>query len=307
MNVIQEKIYRQLQKLIAFKQANEAKLAENALVLQMFTDMEGIYTAVTELLAQQDRTGKALTEKKTATIDALIDICVDCHDFLASYGNYKGFVVFSNIEGCKRTQLKRSRDEEVIVTARKLKAIMEEYPDETTESGVSAEKKTAFDNAIDAAQDVVEIPQEFRRSQHEVTLKIDAKLDDARRIYNDAMKDHMRTKYEDSDPDLYSAFVQAADVDAIAKRQRALQGTITKANGEPMRNVRVSVDGQKPVIKGGKKGGYFFQNLTPGQHELVFSRKAYQTVKHTIIIEPDHCLQLDVVMHLIEIEEAAEI
>jgi len=46
--------------------------------------------------------------------------------------------------------------------------------------------------------------------------------------------------------------------------------------GEPVRLVRISIDGQKPVVKGGDKGGYFIQNLPPGQHKLVFTRQAYQ-------------------------------
>lgn len=74
-----------------------------------------------------------------------------------------------------------------------------------------------------------------------------------------------------------------------------------------MKNVRISVDGAKPVIKCGTKGGYFFQNLTPGEHHLTFSRKSYESVTVNILIVPDQTATLNVVLKYIEIEEAVPV
>ena len=306
MNNHQIKTYRQLLNSLGFYKVHEAQLADNPLALQMFADLGPLNSEISELLAQQDRNGKALTEQKQVTVNTLIDMSVNCYDLLFSYGNYKDFAVFTNIKGCKKSDLKRSRDEDVIIHANKLKTIMEAYPNETLASGVTAEKQTALDTAITAAQDVIDIPQEFRKKQHEITLVLNEKLETFKKILNGSLKGNMSSFYAESNPQLHTAFVQAIDIDALPKQKRPLKGRITDENGQPVRRVRISVDGKKPLIKGGENGGYHFNSFPAGKHVLTFSRKSFKTVTKTILIVPDHSLQLDIVMPFVEIEESLE-
>jgi len=71
--------------------------------------------------------------------------------------------------------------------------------------------------------------------------------------------------------------------------------------------IRISVDGKKPLIKGGENGGYHYNSFPAGKHVLTFSRKSFKTVTKTILIVPDHSLQLDIVLPFVEIEEALEV
>ena len=125
---------------------------------------------------------------------------------------------------------------------------------------------------------------------------------------NDSLKVYMRTKYQKSTPELYIYFVNAIEIDAIARRKRAITGNFTNEAGESVRLVRVSIDGQKAMIKGGDKGGYFIQNLTPGQHDLVFSRQAYQVETRNVLIVPDETLILNIefILENIDAPELAE-
>jgi len=307
MNNKQAITYRQLLNGLGFFKEHETQLADNPLALQMFADLVPLNMEITESIAQQDRNGKALTQTKQVTINSLVDKSVNCYDLLYSYGNYKDFAVFTNIKGCKRYELEHARDEDVIIHASKLKAIMEAYPDETLASGVTAEKQTALDTAITAAQDVIDTPQEFRKKQHEITLVLNDRLETFKKILNGSLKGNMSSFYAESNPQLYTAFVQAIDVDALPKQKRPLKGRITDENGQPVRRVRVSVDGKKPLIKGGDNGGYHFNSFPAGKHILTFSRKSFKTVTKTILIVPDHSLQLDIVMPFVEIEEAIEV
>ena len=307
MNNIQQQLVRQMRSFLAFKKDHEKEIAENSLLVKMATDIENIEISISELLGQQDRNSKALTQEKSSKIDYLIGLLVKNCEVMSSYGNYVNFNVFTNIEGCSKTELSRCRDVEVLIRADKVVAIMDENPDQVTEATITAEDIAALKDAIVAAQAVIDIPQEFRKSQHKITLAIEEALDTYRQIMNDSLKDYMRSKYQESKPEFYDAFTTAVEMDAISQRKRALVGSIKDSNGKPMRNVRVSVDGAKPVIKGGKKGGYFFQNLTAGEHQLTFSRKSYQSVTVNILIVPDQTTTLDVVMNYIEVEEAAAI
>ena len=76
---------------------------------------------------------------------------------------------------------------------------------------------------------------------------------------------------------------------------------------QPVRRVRISVDGKKPLIKGGENGGYHYNSFPAGKHVLTFSRKSFKTVTKTILIVPDRSLELDIVMPFVEIEEALEV
>jgi len=304
MNYIQQQLVRQMKSFLAFKKEHETEIAENPLLVNMVTDIENIDIDVTALMAQQDRNSKALTHEKSSKSEVLVDKVVNTCDLLNSYGNYVNFAVFTNIEGCSRTELSRCRDEELLIRAGKVKDILSDNPTEASEATVTAEDITALETAIADVQAVIDIPQEFRRIQHEITLKLETDLNNYKGIMNNSLKDYMHSKYKVAKPEFYAAFALSVEIDALPQRKRALIGTITDDNGEPIRNVRVSVDGAKPIIKGGQKGGYFFQNLTAGQHQLTFSRKSYQSVTVNILIVPDHTATLDVVLKYIEVEEA---
>jgi len=307
MNNNQATSYRQLLNSLGFFKVHEAQLTDNPLALQMFADLGLLNTEITELLAQQDRNGKALTQTKQATITTLIDKSVNCYDLLYSYGNYKDFAVFTNIKGCRKSDLTHAREEDVVIRANKLMTIMEAYPTETLASGVTAEKQTDLAATITAAQDVIDTPQEFRKKQHEITLVLNEKLETFKKILNGSLKGNMSSFYAESNPQLYTAFVQAIDINAQPKQKRPLKGRITDEKGQPVRRVRISVDGKKPLIKGGENGGYYFNSLPAGKHVISFSRKSFKTVTKTILIVPDHSLQLDLVLPFVEIEEAIEV
>ena len=102
--------------------------------------------------------------------------------------------------------------------------------------------------------------------------------------------------------------MNAIELDAIPKRKRAITGHFTNEAGESVRLVRVSIDGQKPITKGGDKGGYFIQNLPPGQHNLVFTRQAYQVEARRVLIVPDETLILNIefILEIVEEPELTE-
>ena len=106
---------------------------------------------------------------------------------------------------------------------------------------------------------------------------------------------------------LVKPFVQAIDVDTLPSQRRPLQGHITDEKGQPVRpRANFSVDGKKSLIKGGENGGYYFNSFPAGKHVLTFSRKSFKMITKTILIVPDHSLQLDIVLQFIEIEDPIE-
>lgn len=294
MNVYQESIFGQARNAVLFSKAYSETLNLDVLAKPRFERIQQICTELTALSAKQDRSGKALTDQKNTAMDAVIDSCVDCADFMKSYGYFTKLSVFANIEGCNRKQLMRERGEEVLKHAHKLLDVMAEFPEQTTASGVSDELKQILTTVLGEATTAFAKPKAFRSDHRVITGLMDSLLSEYKDLVNNSLMSYMRSKYQKSMPDLYTAFLKSLEVDAIPKRQRALVGTFTSQAGEPVRLVRVSVDGKKAVTKGGIKGGYFIPNLTAGQHELIFSRKGYQVEKRTVLIIPGETLELNI-------------
>ncbi|RUT73035.1 carboxypeptidase-like regulatory domain-containing protein [Ancylomarina longa] len=116
----------------------------------------------------------------------------------------------------------------------------------------------------------------------------------------------MRSKYAESNAVLYQDFLSSIEIPGSMVRTRAIQDTFTDAvNGKPIRRVRVSSNGQNPQVKGGEKGGYFISSLSPGMHEIAFSRSAYITVVKKLVILPDQAIVLDIAFTPVQIEEAS--
>lgn len=302
MNANQERILRQAQNMLQFRQTYDESLKLDPLATQMFDRVQVIYDNVLALSAKQDRSGKALTDQKNKAMKILIEKAVDCAELMSSYGHFAHFEAFVEIENCKKTQLSHAREEEALTHIRKLIGVMDNNPEQTTAAGINEELKLALTTALDVASKSLDIPKDYRIIIREITAKIDGSFKEYKGILNDSLKGYMRTKYQKSNSELYISFVNAIEMDAIPQRKRAIVGTFTNEAGESMRLVRVSIDGQKAMIKGGDKGGYFIQNLAPGQHDLVFTRKAYQEEARRVLIVPDETLQLDIVFRLIEIE-----
>ncbi|WP_372644427.1 carboxypeptidase-like regulatory domain-containing protein [Ancylomarina sp.] len=302
MNVNQERILRQAQNMLQFKQTYKEILDLDPLATPMFDRVQVIYDNVLALSAKQDRSGKTLTDQKNKAMSTVIDTSVDCADFMSSYGYFQNFDPFVKIENCKKTQLTHAREEEALIHIRKLIDVMDDNPEQTTAAGVADELKQKLIAELDIASKLLDVPKEYRIIHREITAKIDSSLNEYKGILDDSLKGYMRSKYQKSNLELYISFVNAIELDAIPQRKRAITGHFTNEAGEPVRLVRVSIDGQKAISKGGDKGGYFIQNLPPGQHNLVFTRKAYQVEARRVLIVPDETLQLDIVFTLIEIE-----
>ncbi|WP_372645980.1 hypothetical protein, partial [Ancylomarina sp.] len=300
----QERCFRQSNSVLQFRQTYDESLKLDLLATPMFDRVQVINGNVSALSAKQDRSGKTLTDHKNKAMITVIDTAADCADFMGSYGHFHNFDPFVKIENCKKSQLIRAREEEALIHIRKLVGVMDENPVQTLAADVTDELEQKLIAELDAASKLLDVPKEYRIVHRDITAEIDSSLNEYKNLLNDSLKAYMRTKYQKSMPELYTAFVNAMEMDAIPKRKRAVVGTFTNVAGDPVRLVRVSIDGQKPFKKGGDKGSYFIQNLVAGKHVFTFTCKAYRDEVRTVLIVPDETLQLDIVFSLIEIEAA---
>jgi len=301
MNNVEKSIYEQLQKLIAFKNEHEEELKLVPLLWLMLEDALAYYTRLALLIQEEDKSSKVLTQEKEKTFEELIAEAANLEGMLTSYGNYKEFIPFKNIEDCKKSDLTRARDEEVITNVQGMLTVMKDSPIERAEAGISDERLAAFEAKITAASDILYAPGKFRLQQHDINVKIDEELDGFKTLLNDSLKPNVRSNYADSNPDLYKAFLNAIHTDALPTKTKVITGSFKNESGEPVSDVWVQLDEEKPVKKGGKKGQFYFYNVSAGQHSLLFTKESYKQEKRVFMLEADHTMNFDIIFILEEV------
>jgi len=301
MNNTEKSIYEQLQKLIAFKNEHEEELKLVPLLWLMLEDAVTYYTSLAVLILEEDRNSSVLTQKKEITFEDLINEAVTIEDMLTSYGNYKGFIPFINIKDCKKSVLNKARDEEVITNVQSMLSVMKDSPTERAEAGISDERLAAFEAKITAAADIMYGPEEFRLQQRDLNAKISNELNGFKALLNDSIKPNVRANFADSNPDLYHAFLNAIHTDALPTKTKVITGSFKNESGEPVSDVWVQLDEEKPVKKGGKKGQFYFYNVSAGQHSLLFTKESYKQEKRVFMLEADHTMNFDIIFVLEEV------
>ena len=306
MNKIQNAEYKEVQRVNDFGVANQEAIDANPLLKKMFGRSGEIGDELRLLKTKQMESGAEATEEKKEAIEHAIDLGLNNVEKMVAYGRFEKFGPFANLKFLSKRELLRGKDEDTLTYLRLIDTTMDMYPDETTAAEVTAEDKTAAKEAHTAATALVDAPDKFKEQRHQVSLKIDALCKEFRELRDGSMDLLVRSVFETANKKLYQDYMDTKQPVVYASRVRAVAGTLKDTEGKPVRLVRISIDGTKPKIAGGKKGNFFIQNLTPGVHTLTFSRKSYKSVTVDIIVHPDQTVKLDIVFESVEVEKKVD-
>jgi hypothetical protein len=300
-------IQNEIKNLLGFNEIHKDVLANDTTYTQSLSRVKEIDIKLDRLIPLQDITGKPFTEEKEGTKKKLIEECDVLNSILKGYGKINKFNVFREVRGCSAAQLSHCSEGELIQRSRKLLVLMAENTGEAEAAGISDEMKQSLDGLITTFGKQRQNPINFREKRSEITDQINGCLKEFSQIVNGGLKTYMRGRYSKTEPAMYALFLQAFQVYRKKGHSHALAGNFYNGEtGESLRRVKVTVDDDATLVKGGDKGGYFFHNLTPGIHELTFSRKGYETVTKTIRILPDQTLELDISLLPLPIEAPVE-
>ncbi|WP_282126270.1 carboxypeptidase-like regulatory domain-containing protein [Marinifilum flexuosum] len=303
MNNNEKVIFEQL---IAFKNENEEELKLVPLLWAMLEDAVAYHTDIALKVKEEEKTSKVLTQNKEDIFDDLILDTANVEGMLSSYGNYKKFVPFQKIEHCKKSELIRTKDEDILTNVDKMITVIKDAPAERAEAGITDERLAALEAKYAAALDILFGPVNFRLRQKDLNKEIETELKAFRRLLCDSIKPNMHSNFADANPDLYNAFRNAIHTDALPKKTKVITGSFKNEKGEPVSDVLIQLDEEKPVKKGGEKGQFYFYNVPAGQHSLVFTKESYKQEKRVFMIEADHCMHFDITFILEELHVESE-
>lgn len=294
----------QLHLLLEFWNIHKANMSEDKTAVDVFTKFEAFQTSLNDLEAKQKLQGKWITVDKQDQFDALIAITSKCNDLLIVYGNLNQFSDFSEITGANKNKLVNGSFSNVLTQARKILGIIQDNSEKATLAGITEDLKKELSDSIPECDQLIDKPRNFKKSKHTITQQISQIIVKFIDLQDNNLLRYMRAKYQDSNPELYTAYMEAAEIDHSARQKILLKGKFTDQKGLSIRKVKVIIDGKDVGLHGGTKGGYFFTKLPKGHHEIVFHKKGYLSQTRNVVILADRCVSLDVAFATVGKEEA---
>ena len=305
MKLLVKSIFNCLKRLMKFD-ADSPKLVDDLQYQGIMTVLKANYARLLTLIPLQEDRGKGLTLKKQQSRLNLFDVLIRIVDLLKSYGFVNKFDSFTGIKNCSSSQLRNCSAGDLIVRSRYLSNLITAHATESVDAGVTPELNLMLTDATSVFSDSLNMPKDFRIKHHDITMEIDRLVFDSQDLLKNGLLPYMRSTYQKSDPELYQAFVNSIEMDAIPTQQRALQGKMINAiSKEPLKNVKIFIDDNKPIVRGGEKGVFYIQNLLAGEHTVRFELKAFQTFENRILVLPGITYELNVELMPNEIEEPA--
>lgn len=305
MKLLVKRMFNCLKRLMKFD-ADSPKLVDDLQYQGIMTIIRANYARLLILIPLQEDRGKGETLKKQQLRRSLFDVLLSVVDLLKSYGFVNKFASFARIENCSASQLTKCSSGDLIIRSNYVYNLITDHAVQSAGAGVTPELNLKLTDAKTVFSDSLNIPKDFRIKHHEITMEIDHLVLGSYDLLRNGLLPYMRSTYLKSDPELYQAFVNSIEMDAIPSQQRALQGTmINGISKKPLKKVKIFIDDQKPIVRGGEKGIFYIQNLSAGEHLVRFELKAFQSFEKRILVLPGITYELNVELTPNEIEEPA--
>lgn len=245
---------------------------------------------------QSQKTSRYITLSKQEHRETLEVICFQISNLLNCQGFINDFVPFKELKGYGKNQLYKYSGLNLLNKSKYLLAFIEKYAKEVEDNELDTTLEKCLRDAISDFEKLLQKPQNHIESVKKATDTIRDELRAYNLLLNRVLKPYMYSKYEQSQPEIYSNFLQCLIKEKTPKRKRALLGRITDVDGNPLHRVHVSVDNKKNVVKRGTRGNYFFKNMPNGSHSIKFSCKGYKPILKEVMIMPSQTTMLNVMM-----------
>ena len=294
MDKQQCKTYDQATNLLKLEEAFD-DLKKDAFYQKVILKVSDHVTRIADFKENQ-QTSRYITLSKQEHRETLEMICFQIANRLKCHGFINDFVPFRDLKGYGKNQLYKYSGLNLRNKSKYLLAFIQKYGKEVEDIELDTALMKNLAIAISDFEIHLEKPQNHIESVKKATTTISDELRAYSLLLNRVIKPYMYSKYEQTQPEIYSRFLTSLKGNKIPKRKRALIGRITDSDGKPLHRVRVCVDNKKPVVKRGTKGNYFFKNMTNGSHKIKFSCEGYKPILKEVMIRPSRTTKLNVVM-----------
>lgn len=279
---------------------NDPKLSIDEKLQKICDKLAPLNSKYMQLLPEEERETKVATQKKKNARKEAVLITVATADLLTSHGHMENFIPFKLLEDFTYSYLMKCKAEEFTTKLTFLREQMADHDPQRISAGVTDEDLVEYDDAFNNFKEIESAPTQQRNTHKQVLEEMFDTTTDMKKILDKGIIPYVRGKYARKSPDTYNGLIAAITHSAAPVFHHSLMGTLReKETGLPLHDVIITVDKEEPVVRGGKKGNFYFNNLPGGLHKLKFELPGYLPVEQSVVIVAGRTIKIEVEMELI--------
>jgi carboxypeptidase family protein len=247
---------------------------------------------------QQELNRSGTTQAKNILKSSLIGLVLDVARKATAYAINEGDQVLLQEVRYPKSTLEKSADTILRDRAQVVHDRAKAHLTALKLYGIDADSLTVLQDAITAFQASIPKPRSG------VVTKKAATTDLVIRFKNmDALLERMDGLVEvvrDTETDFYGRYGSSRELTNMGSRVMSVRGIVTNAEGLPLANVTVSIDGQDMVLHTTDKGRFQLQSLAEGTYTFRFAKEGYVPAKELVPVTAGERREIGVVM--VEVE-----
>ncbi len=188
--------------------------------------------------------------------------------------------------------LSRMKDKDLLLKARNLIEASVPLANELIPFGISKEESNALYDAANLFDNLMPSPRKNQISKADATKALESGFAHAESElgHMDVLAELLHTR----EPAFYTDYQNRRTPIKPASRPLALFGSIRDDNGNPLKNVSITIDGLPDTAQSTARGNFRFPTLPDGVHNLHFKRHGYQELIHTVAITNGQRAKIDI-------------
>ena len=296
-----------LRRLIDFDLLYQEELKDDTSYQKVMSILKKCNVNLLSLLPKLEVDNKVKAALKKQKRDELIAFCLPFCKLAKGYGKINSFEAFANLKNFNKSELKRVSNDDFVMKLTFLIDVFTKHTAECVLAGITAEQVNEIQQKLDAFIKIIDDPQKSIEIRKELHRKVNLNCSTVRKQTSQGFIEYMEGAYVNKNKELLQNFKAAISVNESTTRKRAVIGSIVDASNEcPLSKVTLTIDKQKPIVRGGAKGKFYIKHLDAGEHNIEFNLAGYQILKKKFIKHEGKTHYLEVKLQSKLVEELVE-
>ena len=278
-------IREMLRRFNDFVSSNQMKLDAIPVVKELITKMLSLHLTFEAAWAIREKNYKGTTlAKQSQKEDAALELA-RVNQLLYNYCvKNKELDDLPNFKGSQKTYAQYG-DEHLISKLELSIAYCDDLGEQLADTGISAEVLTALKDASTAYINLAPRPKELQSTSklaNQELGQISLQITNTLRYRLDKV---MKSMFEEDDPDLYKAYIEARDIEKVGHRKVSVMGHILdKRTQKPVPQAHILIpEAEIDHTCTGEKGGFRISSVEPGTFDMKIEAVTYKSINMQLV------------------------
>ena len=274
-----------LRRFSDFTQVYQAKLDAVLVVKEIITLILTLYTSFEAAWAIRDKDYKGTTLTKRNTKETLALQLGKVNQLIYNYCiKTNELDDIENFKGGNRVYANYG-DEKLISRVDLSIAYCDALAEKLVDTGVSEDVLSMLKTLSTEFKDLTPRPKELQSTSKIATNEISVLAKQINKLFRYRLDKVMKSIFEQDDPEIYKAYVEARDIEKVGHRKIAVTGHILdKQTKLPVSQPHIIIPEVNIDHKcSGKKGGFRISSVEPGTFNIKIEAVTYKTISMQLV------------------------